>query len=374
MFYCPHCDQSLRQLPSPRGAQWRCPQCEGRALSLAVSRRLLDKSFVNSLWQSARTDAKTSQTECPFCRNLLREVAAVGEDETLHLDVCISCHSLWFDTHELSNLETRVAAPTTEPETDPLPARAREAIALAKIEQIRRQADAENAGSSAPPSDWTAILAIFGVPVEENAPGWSRYPFITWLLALGMILTFLSQLIWFPEAYREWGFLPSAPLRHGGLTLLTGFFLHGSWLHLIANLAFLLTFGDNVEDYLNHRDYLALVLSASLLGDTLHSVLDPRGELPLIGASGGISGVIAFYAWQFPRARLVYLLRMGGYFRWVRFPAFWGFVAWIILQMGVVVQQTQGSGGVSGLAHFGGAMMGVIWWLIYRCRENRGAE
>jgi len=373
MFYCPHCEQALQQLPSPRGVQWRCPQGEGRALSLAVARRLLDRNFVNSLWQSARTQAKATQTECPFCRNPLREVAAVGEDETVHLDVCISCHSLWFDTHELVNLESRIAAPVTE-EADPLPARAREVIALARIEQIRRHADAETDASGEPPSNWSAILTVFGVPVEENAPSWSRYPFVTWLLGIGMILTFLAQLIWFPEAAKEWGFLPTDPLRHGGLTLLTGFFLHGSWLHLLGNLAFLLTFGDNVEDYLNHGAYLTLVLSASLLGDTLHSLLEPRGDLPLIGASGGISGIIAFYALQFPRARLVYLFRMGWYFRWVRFPAFWGFVTWIVLQMGVVLQQTQGSGGVSGLAHFGGAFMGVVWWLIYRRRENLETE
>lgn len=157
-----------------------------------------------------------------------------------------------------------------------------------------------------------------------------------------------------------------------GLTLVTSFFLHGSLLHLIGNGVFLLMFGDNVEDFLGHARYALLLVGASLAGDLIHIFFEPKGELPCIGASGGISGVIMFYALQFPRARLVQMFRFGLVIRWVRFSAWTAILVWIGLQLFGVWEQISGVSNVSALAHLGGAAFGAGFWFL--SREAKGAR
>ncbi|MFV0534504.1 MAG: rhomboid family intramembrane serine protease, partial [Cumulibacter sp.] len=174
-----------------------------------------------------------------------------------------------------------------------------------------------------------------------------------------------------PGAIAKWGFVPLDPLRHGGLTLLTSFFLHTGWLHLLGNAVFLLVFGDNVEDYLGHFRFLLLLLGASLAGDLVHMTWEARAALPVVGASAGISGVIAFYALQFPKARLVYFVRAGFVMRWVRFSALSGFLFWCLLQGAEVWMQVNGHSYVSALAHLGGAVFGLFWWYSSRRQSQK---
>src|SRR5207249_4486791 len=108
----------------------------------------------------------------------------------------------------------------------------------------------------------------------------------------------------------------------------TSFFLHGGWVHLLGNLYFLLIFGDNVEDYLGRWRYLLLILLAMIVGDALHVLMDPRSAVPVIGASGGIAGIITFYALKFPRVRLGFLFR----FWWFHMPAYFALIMWVLLQ------------------------------------------
>jgi len=313
-------------------------------------RRLMQHGYVNQLWRAARDTPESDGLACPLCHNAMRVVQNLPDDsgDSLHVDVCTSCHSVWFDTHEMDTLLEHVARPP-EPAKPELSPKAREILALARIEQIREQADRECPEGALPPADgWQAILTVFGFPVEENAPAISRWPWVTLLL---MTLA-TAWVTWGdPAAIAHWGFLPSDPLRHGGLPLITGFFLHAGWIHLIGNAFFLAIFGDNVEDFLGHGRFLLLLLGASLAGDLLHMAWEPRDTLPLVGASGGISGVIVFYALQFPKARLVYFVRVGFFFRWVRFSALTGLACWVVIQSLGVWQQ------VSGLSPISDALM-----------------
>lgn len=338
-------------------------------MSLPVLRRMLDRDVVNHFWQAARSTETPSTTECPLCRNATREIAAVGaEDQAVHLDVCLSCHSLWFDTHEFDFVEASAPAPP-QPAEQKLPDKAREILALAEVERIRERAEQE--GGGLPPDDGiNTVLALFGFPVEENAPALSRWPFITWIAALLMVAVFAFQFFYWPELPEEWGFLPSEPFRHGGATLLTSFFLHGNWLHLAANVIVLLIFGDNVEDYLGHARYLLLLMAAALCGDVAHMMFAPQLTVPLIGASGGIAGVLVFYALRFPKARLVFALRYYWHVQWVRMRASTGLIFWLILQGVLAWQQIAAGGQVSGLAHLGGAAVGVVWWMSSRHAEG----
>jgi membrane associated rhomboid family serine protease len=122
--------------------------------------------------------------------------------------------------------------------------------------------------------------------------------------AAGMVLTFIFTLSNLHQIVMQFGLVPAELWRDGGITLITSFFLHGDLFHLIGNAYFLLIFGDNVEDQLGRWRYALVVLLAALAGDLLHVAADPRDTVPCIGASGGISGVIVFYALKFPQARL----------------------------------------------------------------------
>lgn len=164
----------------------------------------------------------------------------------------------------------------------------------------------------------------------------------------------------------RWGFIPAEAFRWGGLTLLTSFFLHGGIWHLVGNLYFLLIFGDNVEDYIGRWRFGALILGSAIAGDLVHLLFDPGSDVPAIGASGGISGILLFYALRFPQARLGFLFRFSFDFRWIQIPA-WGALAfWLGLQLLLLWFQWKGVGQVAATAHLGGALAGVGFWYWWR--------
>jgi len=346
---------------------------EGRAVTIPVMRRMMDADYVNQLWRTAKDLPRNENgLPCPLCANgmtVVQNLDANGE-ASIHVDVCRSCHAVWFDTHEMEQvLEwTELSPEEKKPE---LSARAKEVLAMAEVERIRERANREEAIQGPPPADgWSAVLTVFGLPAEEDVPPTNLIPWVTW----GAILLMAAATAWAiwvnPQAIEQWGLIPAEAFRHGGATFLTSFFLHAGWIHLLGNAAFLAVFGDNVEDFLGHARFALMLIGAGLAGDVLHMALEPRGEIPAVGASGGISGVIVFYALQFPKARLVYLFRFGLYFRWVRFSALTGLLVWVVLQGVGVWEQVSGQSGVSSLAHLGGAAFGGIWWWLARRKED----
>src|SRR5205823_1077737 len=106
---------------------------------------------------------------------------------------------------------------------------------------------------------------------------------------------------------------------------------------------------------------------AAIVGDLVHIALDPRSQTPCIGASGGIAGVITFYALNFPQMRLAFLMRWGFvWFHWIRLPVWFVFVLWILFQLIGTLEQKAGMSSVSSAAHLGGAAVGILAWLVWR--------
>jgi len=274
----------------------------------------------------------------------------------VELDGCLQCRVLWFDPDEFEKLPKGVGA------MDPYAAQMRmaEIIAKARLDAQKRQSGWDG---EAPAETWKYLLGLLGFPVEYDAPQLRRRPWATWLLA-GTI--FLVSVISFYTGLRDWielfGFYPNRPLRLGGLTPITSFFLHGGWFHLLSNLYFLLVFGDNVEDYLGRGRFLLLLLVSTVVGDFVHLLLDPRGEIPCIGASGGISGVLLFYTLLFPHAKLSMTIRYWFMWRWITIPASMAFGLWILLQLVSLFFQLTGYGSVAATAHLGGVLGGLLFW------------
>lgn len=359
MFTCPNDRRPLTRLPLDHGACWSCATCGGRAVGLGVLRRTVVKDAVNQMWQSARTHAGAPGRPCAVCGRPMTEVRAAPAAGSPLVEICRSCHMVWFDAGEFDLVP---ALPAAE---HPLPPQIREALALEKVAELAQQA--RSSWTGADPDEWWKYLpGLLGMPVEYGDLPMHRMPYATWTLAALITVVSVAAFSDLSAAILEFGLIPAQAGRDAGLTFLTSFLLHGGLFHLIGNLYFLLVFGDNVEDYLGTWRYLFLILMAAFVGDLLHVALEPRSDIPTIGASGGISGIIAFYVLKFPRARLGFLTGPLTLFTWIRMPAYAVGILWLIFQIVGAWQQIAGTGNVSALAHLGGAVTGVVFWLTYR--------
>ena len=150
------------------------------------------------------------------------------------------------------------------------------------------------------------------------------------------------------------------------LTLVTGTFLHGGWMHLIGNMLFLWVFGDNIEDAMGHGRFVAFYLICGILASLAHAVFNADSIVPVIGASGAVSGVLGAYLVLHPKARVLVLV---GYMP-VRLPAIVVLGFWIVLQFfnAAVAGDSQG-GGVAWWAHIGGFAAGALLIVPMRHRN-----
>ena len=145
------------------------------------------------------------------------------------------------------------------------------------------------------------------------------------------------------------------------LTLLSYMFFHGDILHLAGNMLFLWVFGDNVEDALGHFRFLIFYLACGVVGGLTHTLMMPTSELPLIGASGAVAGVIAAYLMLHPRVRIwVLVMRVIP----IRISAAFALGAWIVTQL-IMVSLPQ-VGPVAWWAHIGGLAAGAVLVVFMR--------
>lgn len=187
---------------------------------------------------------------------------------------------------------------------------------------------------------------------------------------LGLIPAVLFGFEFLPEGY------PFVPVW---MTLLTNVFLHGSWFHLIGNMLFLWVFGDNVEDAMGHLRFLVFFVLCGIIASFVHAVASftivgagtpesfmlPTPERPLIGASGGVAGVVAAYVILYPRVR-IWALFLGGIP--LRLPAYWAIGFWLAVQLASAVLGSDD--GVGWFAHLGGFVAGAILIPLMRHRYD----
>jgi membrane associated rhomboid family serine protease len=155
------------------------------------------------------------------------------------------------------------------------------------------------------------------------------------------------------------------PFVPATLTLATSVFLHGSLLHLGGNLLFLWVFGDNVEDAMGHLRFLLFFLLCGTAASLTHALIDPESHRPLIGASGGVSGVVAAYLILYPRVR-IWALFLNGIP--LRLPAFWAIGFWFALQF--VSAFLGGDEAVGWFARLGGFVAGALLIPLMRHRYD----
>jgi len=158
--------------------------------------------------------------------------------------------------------------------------------------------------------------------------------------------------------------------------LLTSMFLHGSWMHLLGNMWFLWIFGDNVEDSMSRPRFLAFYLLCGLAAASAQVVTSPDSGIPMVGASGAISGVMGAYLVLYPRVRVFALVPIGFFLTSVALPAWLMLVYWAGLQLlSGVASIGRSGGGVAFWAHVGGFAAGVVLVKLFaradHVREHR---
>jgi membrane associated rhomboid family serine protease len=144
--------------------------------------------------------------------------------------------------------------------------------------------------------------------------------------------------------------------------LLTHMFLHGSWMHLIGNMWFLWLFGNNIEDSMTRPRFVVFYLLTGLAAAAAQIAADPASAVPMVGASGAISGVMGGYLVLFPRVRVFTLIPLGFFIQTVALPAWGMLVYWIVIQLFGGFSSIGGGqeGGVAFWAHVGGFVAGVV--------------
>jgi membrane associated rhomboid family serine protease len=153
-------------------------------------------------------------------------------------------------------------------------------------------------------------------------------------------------------------------------TPLTSMFLHGGWLHIIGNMWFLWLFGNNVEDSMGRVRYLAFYLLCGLAAAATQTLVNPRSAVPMVGASGAISGVMGAYIVLYPRVRVHMLIFLGFFITRAAVPAYLMLGYWFLLQiLGGLPALGDETGGVAFWAHAGGFVAGAVLILLFRDDE-----
>ena len=145
------------------------------------------------------------------------------------------------------------------------------------------------------------------------------------------------------------------------MSIFTSMFLHGGFMHLIGNMLYLWIFGNNIEDAMGHARFILFYLLTGIAASMAHFFTDLNSEIPTIGASGAISGILGAYILLYPRAQVLVLIFLGFFIRVMYVPAGLALGFYFLLQ---ILQGTltfgQGGGGVAWFAHIGGFMAGLL--------------
>ena len=219
------------------------------------------------------------------------------------------------------------------------------------------------------------------LPLRDNVPTRSR-PLVTYALILTNVLVWvLYELPNLERAVDELAYHPceveNSCVQVGQdwpVTAITSMFMHGDWLHLLGNMLFLWIFGNNVEDAMGRLRFLAFYLLAGLAATglqtaiTLGSASDVAGQIPNLGASGAISGVLGAYLLLLPRARVLTVI----FFVLREIPAWIFLGVYLLLQLydaNFQLRHPPEDGGVAVFAHLGGFAFGMLTVYLFRKRR-----
>lgn len=210
------------------------------------------------------------------------------------------------------------------------------------------------------------------IPIRDENPV-RIVPLVTYSIALGCLLVFVWQTT-LPHVVQQrvilsLGVIPAVLFGHATLppmlevvppvaTVFTSMFLHGGVMHLAGNMLFLWIFSDNVEDAFGHLRFLLFYAACGVAAVLAQALPDTSSRIPMIGASGAVSGVLGAYLLLFPKARVLVMVPIGFVLRAVHLPAVAVLSLWFVFQL-LSSLFSSGEGGVAFRAHLGGFVAGM---------------
>ena len=212
------------------------------------------------------------------------------------------------------------------------------------------------------------------LPIGDDNTSRRTVPLVTYALIALNVLFFCVELIGGDAFIAKWAFVPSRFLANplgDFLTLFTAMFMHAGWLHLGGNMLYLWIFGDNVEDRFGHMKFTIFYLLCGLAATFAQLAFSLGSNVPNLGASGAIAGVLGAYILLFPQGKVRVLQGQGV----IQVPALIVIGIWIVLQFfsGIgSIANTADTGGVAYMAHIGGFIAGFV--LTFLFRGSRGAQ
>ncbi len=211
------------------------------------------------------------------------------------------------------------------------------------------------------------------LPIGDDNTSRRTFPIVTYALIALNVLFFIVELMSGDAFIISWAFVPSRFLANpfsDFLTLFSSMFMHAGWLHLGSNMLYLWIFGDNVEDRFGHIKFLIFYLLCGLVATFSQLAFSMGSNLPNLGASGAIAGVLGAYILLFPKGRVSVLQGQAV----IQVPALIVIGLWIVLQLfsGIAsISSSVNTGGVAYLAHIGGFVAGLVLTFLFRGNSTR---
>ncbi len=220
------------------------------------------------------------------------------------------------------------------------------------------------------------------IPIKDINPT-ERFAVVTALLIAVNIAVFVFELLLGAEAravfVSAFALIPQRLFLHAaaavqgpfpvGVTLFTSMFVHGGFLHVAGNMLYLWIFGNNVEDAMGRIRFVVFSFLCGVVAAYSHALANASSAVPMIGASGAISGVLGAYLLLYPRARVLTLVAFGFYVRTVGLPAMFVLLFWFVLQFLSALISAGTGEGVAWYAHVGGFVAGMVFIGLFKRKK-----
>ena len=217
------------------------------------------------------------------------------------------------------------------------------------------------------------------IPLKDDNPT-SGKPVVTYFLIGICVVIFLMQLG--SQSYKtgqlfySYGLIPSVLMGYDQLpmdlyavpaylTIFTSMFMHGGFMHLIGNMLYMWIFADNIEDSLGPKKFIIFYLLSGIGAATAQILMDTHSQVPMVGASGAIGGVLGAYLINHPNARVLVLIPFGFFSQLIKIKALYVLGFWFVLQFINSAMMSSQGGGVAYAAHIGGFVSGVVLILFF---------
>lgn len=202
------------------------------------------------------------------------------------------------------------------------------------------------------------------LPIGDDDSARRITPIVTYALIVINVLFFLVEMGGGESFIQQWSVIPRQLLANPMgefITVFTAMFMHANWLHLLSNMLYLWIFGDNVEDRLGHAKFLIFYLLCGIAATYAQAFFNPSSDIPNLGASGAIAGVLGAYLVLFPGGRVRVMMGRGI----IPMPALVVIGFWAVLQLFSIFGATADTGGVAYMAHVGGFVAGLVLVMLF---------